>query len=220
MLRLALPGTIMLVSEWAIFEVTGLAASYLGERQLASQSILTTTASLVFQTPFALSVAQSTRIGNLVGANLPGPAKIACRTGLVFGAALALFFSLTLFLARDHIGLLFTNDKKTVALVAEVLPLMSLFVIFDTMGAVAGGVLRGMGRQRIGALVNLPSYYVIALPIGLVLAFKTSLGLTGIWIGLTIALLLVCAVEIAVILRCDWETLVEEAQAALEDQHA
>ncbi|ORY78118.1 mate-domain-containing protein [Protomyces lactucae-debilis] len=216
MLRLALPGTIMIVSEWAIFEATSIIAGSLGQRPLAAQSILTTTASLVFQTPFALSVAVSTRSGNLIGANLPGPARIACRTGLLFGAALALFFSVGLFLARHYIGLLFTSDKRTVALVAEVLPLMSLFVIFDTMGAVAGGVLRGMGKQRIGAIVNIPSYYLVGLPIGLALAFKTSLGLTGIWIGLSVALFLVSAVEMYVILRCDWETLVEEAQDALE----
>ena len=41
------------------------------------------------------------------------------------------------------------------------------------------------GRQHLGALFNLIAYYVLALPMGITLAFhpKTHLGLQGLWIG-------------------------------------
>ena len=41
------------------------------------------------------------------------------------------------------------------------------------------------GRQHLGALFNLVAYYVLALPLGITLAFhaKTHLGLQGLWIG-------------------------------------
>lgn len=42
-----------------------------------------------------------------------------------------------------------------------------------------------LGRQHLGALFNLVAYYVLALPLGITLAFhpRTHLGLQGLWIG-------------------------------------
>jgi len=40
-------------------------------------------------------------------------------------------------------------------------------------------VIRGTGRQTVGAVVLLVSYYVVALPLGISLMFATSLQLTG-----------------------------------------
>jgi multidrug resistance protein, MATE family len=42
-----------------------------------------------------------------------------------------------------------------------------------------------IGRQHLGALFNLVAYYVLALPMGITLAFhpRTHLGLQGLWIG-------------------------------------
>jgi len=39
------------------------------------------------------------------------------------------------------------------------------------------------GRQHLGAAFNLVAYYILALPIGITLAFKTGLGLQGLWVG-------------------------------------
>ena len=42
------------------------------------------------------------------------------------------------------------------------------------------------GRQHLGALFNLAAYYVLALPVGLSLAFYSKIysGLEGLWIGM------------------------------------
>lgn len=43
-----------------------------------------------------------------------------------------------------------------------------------------------LGRQHLGAIFNLVAYYVLALPVGIGLAFhsQTHLGLQGLWIGI------------------------------------
>ena len=46
------------------------------------------------------------------------------------------------------------------------------------------GVLRGAGRQFLGAGINAFSYYVFGLPIGIPLALATDLKTLGMWIGL------------------------------------
>jgi hypothetical protein len=51
---------------------------------------------------------------------------------------------------------------------------------------VTSGAIRGCGNQHIGFVVNLLAYYVIAIPIGILLAFHFQLGLAGLWYGLAI----------------------------------
>lgn len=44
-------------------------------------------------------------------------------------------------------------------------------------------MLRGSGQQVMGAVTNFIGFYIFSLPIGISLAFKTNLRVTGIWIG-------------------------------------
>ena len=48
-----------------------------------------------------------------------------------------------------------------------------------------------IGRQHLGALFNIIAYYVLALPMGITLAFhpRIHLGLQGLWIGASYSLL-------------------------------
>ena len=52
---------------------------------------------------------------------------------------------------------------------------------------VISGIIRGSGRQLIGAGVNFVSYYIFGLPVGIVLALVADLGALGVWSGLIIA---------------------------------
>ncbi|KAG0219052.1 hypothetical protein BGX31_011421, partial [Mortierella sp. GBA43] len=65
-LKLAIPGVLMVCTEWWAFAVVSLAASYLGTTSLAAQSIVTQTSSLLFTIPVGISVAASNRVGNLI----------------------------------------------------------------------------------------------------------------------------------------------------------
>jgi MATE family multidrug resistance protein len=70
--------------------------------------------------------------------------------------------------------------------------------------------LRGMGRQHIGAAVNIVSYYCLALPLGIYLAFH-GWRLPGLWVGQCIALYLVGFGEWIIVALSDWEYEVKKA---------
>lgn len=44
---------------------------------------------------------------------------------------------------------------------------------------VIGGIVRGAGKQMVGAVVNLVGFYVIGLPIGVSLMFPVKMGIVG-----------------------------------------
>ena len=66
------------------------------------------------------------------------------------------------------------------------------------------------------ALVTWVSYGVIALLASWLAAFKFELGLVGIWIGPTLALLFNSALYILIWLRIDWKSLISEAELQRE----
>ncbi len=65
------------------------------------------------------------------------------------------------------------------------LPFLSLFVFLDGFQGVCSGILRGTGKQSIGATVNILAYYLIGLPMAWVMCFKLNFGINGLMIGLS-----------------------------------
>lgn len=163
MVKLALPGLIMVLAEFLAFEILTLASSYLGSTHLAAQSVLSTITALTFQIPFPMSIAASTRIANLIGATLSQPAKMAARVALVAAVFVGILNVTLLSSLRNFIPHLFTNDEDVRQLVAQILPLCAAFQLFDALAANCNGILRGLGRQEIGGYVNLFAYYVVSL---------------------------------------------------------
>ncbi|KAJ5148226.1 hypothetical protein N7526_001578 [Penicillium atrosanguineum] len=212
MIRLALPGLIMVEAECLAFEVLTLASSYLGTTELAAQSILSTISSITWQIPFPLSIAGSTRVANLIGASLVGPAKTSAKVSFCGATIVGLFNMVLLMSLRNYIPMLFSSDSEVVDLVAEVLPLCAAFQLFDALAANCNGILRGLGRQEIGGYIQLFCYYAIAMPISMGTTFALGWGVMGLWTGVALALLLVSGVEFFIIGRISWERSVEEAQ--------
>lgn len=79
MIKLALPGMIMVEAQYFAFEVLTLASSQFGSAHLAAQSIIVTVTSTTFNIPFPLSIAASTRVANLIGARLSGAARTSAK---------------------------------------------------------------------------------------------------------------------------------------------
>jgi MATE family multidrug resistance protein len=210
--RLALLGFIHVGTEWWAFEVVALAAGRLGTIPLAAQSVIMTADQIINTIPFGLGVATSARIGNLLGAQRPRDAAHAAHCAAMLSIIVGSIILAILMGTKDVFGKLFNDDERVVRLVGEVMPFVALFQIADGLNGSCGGVLRGMGRQWVGALVNLVSYYGGALPMGIYLAFH-GWGLGGLWFGNCVALYIVGALEWIIVGLSRWD---EESRRAIE----
>ncbi len=98
-------------------------------------------------------------------------------------------FNLTLVTSlRYQIPLLFTADQDVIDLVGRAMPVCAAMQVFDSISAVANGLLRGLGRQEVGGYANLVAYYAIALPISFGTAFGLGWNLAGLWFGVSLGL--------------------------------
>lgn len=211
MIKLALPGMIMIEAEWLAFEFMTLFASRFGSEYLAAQSVLGTLTSISYQIPFPMSIAASTRVANLIGAGLVDAAKVTARVTFWLACILGLFNLISFVLLRYHLPLLFTKDADVIALVAQVMPAVAFMQVFDGLSAGAHGLLRGIGKQSIGGPANLVSYYVISLPLSIGLAFGMDMKLEGLWYGVTSGLVVVSLIEYIYLWRTDWSKAALEA---------
>lgn len=167
--HLAIPGIVMLESEYLAYEIMTLFASYFGTTELAAQSTVSSIASLNYMIPFAVSIASSTRIANFIGAQNIGAAKMATNTGLIGLIVVATINCLVLFTFKKQIAGLFSKDIDVVTLIVHLFnPLVAVIQIFDGIASVASGILRAQGSQKIGGYINFIAYYAFAMPLAFV----------------------------------------------------
>ncbi|PMD44399.1 MATE efflux family protein [Hyaloscypha variabilis F] len=208
--RLAILGVVHVGTEWWAFEIVALAAGRLGTIPLAAQSVIMTTDQVMNTIPFGIGVAASARVGNLLGARNAKGAARAANVAAWLSMVMGVLVLIVLMAVKDFYAKIFNDDVNVIRLTAEVMPYVALFQIADGLNGSCGGSLRGMGRQHIGAAVNIVSYYMGALPLGIWLAFH-GWGLAGLWVGQCIALYLVGAIEWVIVAWSDWDHQVEKA---------
>ncbi|EON97827.1 putative mate efflux family protein [Phaeoacremonium minimum UCRPA7] len=213
--RLALLGVIHVGTEWWAFEIVALVAGKLGTIPLAAQSVIMTADQIINTIPFGLGVAASARVGNLLGAVKPYEAAHTANCAAILSVLLGALILTVLMATKNVFGGLFNDDHDIVELVSRVMPFVALFQIADGLNGSCGGALRGMGKQRVGAVINMLSYYGGALPLGIYLAFN-GWGLAGLWLGQCIALYLVGLLEWFIVAFSDWEWEVRNALSRLE----
>lgn len=224
LVRLGLCGVGQIASAWWSWELVGLAASLLGPATLAAQSVLLISSSWTYQAPFALAVATSVRIGNLLGEKRARRAGVTANTAVVLAVVVAVGWSTLLMSFRESWAYIFNDDPEVVTLVASILPVVAVFQVFDGTNAVSGGILRARGKQFTGALLSLSGYYVIGIPIGIWLAFQRDMGLVGLWVGLTLALVYCSAWGIYLCITADWQkevrTVLDRLAGYGEQEHS
>ncbi|MBL8972342.1 MAG: MATE family efflux transporter [Myxococcales bacterium] len=188
---LGLPVGVQLGLEMWAFQLATLFAGWLGEKQLAAHVVALNLASMSFMVPLGISMAAVTRVGNLLGAGRPQAAQRAAWVALGMGAGVMCVAAVSFVLLRGWLPRVYTEDLEVLAVAATLLPIAGAFQLFDGTQVVGGGILRGMGRTRPAAVFNLLGYYVLGLPVAYYLAFAVGMGVTGIWWGLTLGLMVV-----------------------------
>ncbi|XP_076584505.1 multidrug and toxin extrusion protein 1-like [Chaetodon auriga] len=209
--QLAIPSMLMLCLEWWMFEVGGFLAGVISEAELGAQSIAYELTVIGYMFPLGLSAAASVRVGNALGAGNIEQAKLSCKVPMMCAFITACFVGGGLGIARHVIGYIFTSDQEIIQRVAEVILIFSFMHLVDAIAGVAGGVLRGAGKQMIGALCNLVGYYLIGFPIGVSLMFAAKMGIVGLWTGLTVCVLMQAIFFITYLCKLNWKKAAEEA---------
>ncbi|PKI77304.1 hypothetical protein CRG98_002249 [Punica granatum] len=163
-----------------------------------------------------LSAAASVRVSNELGAGHPKVTKFSVIVVNGTSILISIVFSAIILIFRVGLSKLFTSDAEVISAVSDLTPLLAISVFLNGIQPILSGVAIGSGWQALVAYVNLTTYYIIGLPIGCVLGFKTSLGVAGVWWGMIIGVGLQTLTLIILTARTNWSTEVEKAVARLK----
>ncbi|MCX6973268.1 MAG: MATE family efflux transporter [Verrucomicrobia bacterium] len=138
------------------------------------------------------------RIGLLFRLGLPAAghifaAQVAGNTAILAGAGFMAASAVAMFLFPQAILRVYTVDERVVAYAVPLFFWAAAFQLFDGIQVVATGALRGRGDTHAPFLAGLFGYWVIGLPVGGWLCFWGGFGVAGLWMGLSLGLMVVSA---------------------------
>jgi MATE family, multidrug efflux pump len=165
----------------------------LGTTPLAAHQIALNLASLTFMVPLGISMAAAVLVGRAVGAHDPAAMRRAARLSLGTAVGFMALSATVLLVFAGPITWLYSPDPGVHAVAVVLLRLAGLFQVFDGTQVAAIGILRGVGDTRAPVIANVIGYWVLGLPLSLLLAFSLKLGPAGLWWGFVLGLATVAA---------------------------
>ena len=193
LVRLGAPAAGQIVLEVGAWNGATLAAGWLTPVALATHKIALNYAALTYMVPLGVSAAGAVSVGHAVGAGDAAKARRAGWLALALGTGFMLMAAVAFFVAPGPLIALFTTDAQVMAVGPGLLGLAAVFQIFDGIQIVSTGALRGLGETRSPMVANLVGYWAFGLPLGLGLCFVFKWGIYGLWIGLTLALIIIAS---------------------------
>ncbi|KAI3939779.1 hypothetical protein MKW92_012565 [Papaver armeniacum] len=156
--------------------------------------------------------AASVRVSNELGGGSSKGAKFAIvvstLTSLTIGVVLFVFF----LFYRGRLAYIFTTDEAVAAAVDKLSPLLAISILLNSVQPVLSGVAVGAGWQSIVAYVNLACYYLVGIPLGMILGYLINFQVTGIWMGMLVGTAVQTVVLVTITWRTDWDNQVVVAR--------
>jgi len=189
---LGFPIAIAVFAEVSIFSAIALLLAPLGALVVAGHQVALSVSHMIFMLPLSLSQAITIRVGFFLGRGEQQQANAVARTGIM-GAALLSMFTMTMILCfRETIVAWFTSDVEVQLLAASVFVFMAVYQFPDHVQIAANAALRAYHDTRVPLLLILLAYWVVALPLGYILArtdwLVEPIAAQGFWIGLLVGL--------------------------------
>jgi MATE family, multidrug efflux pump len=184
-------GTMLL--EWGLFSTAAILVGWIGTTALAAHQIALQIAAILFMIPFGISMAATVRVGHAVGRRDAIAASRAGLSALALGAGIMVVLTVAVVTFRSVIPLMFLGDAaaaagETARLAAALLLIGATWFVADGIQGVAAGALRGLNDTRVPLLYAAVSFWLVGFTSAYTLAFYTSLGVLGVWIGFSLSL--------------------------------
>ncbi len=193
MLHIGVPAGAQFIFEAAAFGFSGIMMGWLGTNTLAAHQIAINLATISYMTTSGLGAAATIRVGTFLGQRDGVALRRSGFTLIGLGVGVMLLWGVAFILGQHFLPSLYIDDAAVLSIAAPLVFIAGFFQLSDGIQVVCAGALRGLQDVKIPSLFIFVAYWVLALPIGYVLAFPMGFGAEGVWLGLLIGLTVTAA---------------------------
>ena len=157
---------------------------------MAAQAVIVQLSTMAYMVPLGFAITGTSLIGNSLGAGKKELAIDITRLGYILVVVLELLMAVVIFAFGDDFVRIFALDEQVRHTAYSIMPFLAVFTVSDGVQCFSSGVLRGAGKQDIGAVVNIFTYYTVGLPAAWYLCFHSVLGVRGLMCGISVAVVI------------------------------
>ncbi|KAL2335145.1 hypothetical protein Fmac_016358 [Flemingia macrophylla] len=166
------------------------------------------------------------RVSNELGRGASRAAKVSIVVAVLTSLAMGFVFFFAFLFLKEKLAYIFTHDTVVADAVGDLSTLLALSMLLNSVQPVLSGAAIGAGWQAIVAYVNLASYYLVGIPVGLLIGHVIHLqaknvvsfhvvhavdqhasmhNLRGVWMGMQLGIFVQTLVLIIITCTTDWD---------------
>ncbi|KAJ4822028.1 Protein DETOXIFICATION 27 [Turnera subulata] len=217
-LKLSAASGVMLCLENWYYRILILMTGYLKDATIAvdALSICMSINGWEMMIALAFFAATGVRVANELGAGNSKAAKFATTVSVVQSTIVGLFICAIIMVFRKEFALIFTSSTAVIEAVDNLSVLLAITILLNSVQPVLSGVAVGSGWQATVAYVNIGCYYIVGLPLGVIMGWVFNSGVLGIWAGMIFGGTALQTLILAIMtIRTDWEKEAEKTRIRL-----
>ncbi|CAK69739.1 unnamed protein product (macronuclear) [Paramecium tetraurelia] len=201
----SLPLILHIYADFIVFYILSFVAFSLGVNQANAQLAFANTSSIYFKFPISLSVTLMSFVGNSLSQRKIALAKQYIISGMCLQGVVLVSLVIGITFFKDEWSRLYSSDLQIQQIMLETLPYFLIgSVCFDGIQGALSGALKGVNKSTIVSNQTMISYYIIGVPVVLILAYVFNLQLIGIWLGFGLCNLYLTIVFLYVLKNLNW----------------
>ncbi len=195
-LSVSLGTTVSYVAEYSAFSFTIVFATWVSMAAATAYGLAIQFIGLTFMLFMGIATATSVRVAEYYGRKDYYGAREASRLGVATGVLIGTILGTLMFVFAEQLSQWTTMSDSSVTennaqeLLTVLLKISALMVLFDGLQVIGAYALRAQGGVWMPGIIHLGSYYLVMLPVCLLLAFTLGRGGQGVLEGAIIASLI------------------------------
>ncbi|CAI2368149.1 unnamed protein product [Moneuplotes crassus] len=214
-LKYGLSTTVMTCLEWLGYDILNIFAGLLGPKKQTAFVIMMQVWYILAWNSFGITYSCTGLIGSALGENKPKTARKYSYAALIVGYSENIVLLVLYTIFRSDIISLFTTDEEINDLINGSFVLYLTMVFNDLSAQVCGGIVRAVGAQNKGAIIQITSLWVIAVPSAFLVGVYFEYGFKGLWYIPPFGVLCIHAGYVALVLLASWKKVAAEASTKL-----
>ena len=169
--------------EAATFSLTAIMVGWIGSTELAAHQVVISISTISFTTYLGLGSATAIRTSFYKGAKDWVQVRKTTVAGIHLGVIVSTITCIALFIFRNEISYIFSDDPQVCSIVILLLPILMLYQYVDGAQIVLANALRGLADVKPIMWISFITNFLLAIPAGYILGFPLGMGIQGIWLA-------------------------------------